>query len=99
MALEKLIATGLPVSVSVMFPTPWYQETVDTKEYGLGMMGFFGDTGQNPQYEAAPGNKTDSVVAYVNRLRPGSTYSSPTLGSTMRGWRRMTTFTSSRFAS
>ena len=28
-ALEKLIATGLPVSVSVMFPTPWYQETVD----------------------------------------------------------------------
>lgn len=29
MALERLIATGMPVSVSVMFPTPWYQETVD----------------------------------------------------------------------
>jgi predicted glycoside hydrolase/deacetylase ChbG (UPF0249 family) len=29
MALEKLIASGLPVSVSVMFPTPWYQETVE----------------------------------------------------------------------
>lgn len=29
MALERLIATGLPISVSVMFPTPWYQETVD----------------------------------------------------------------------
>jgi predicted glycoside hydrolase/deacetylase ChbG (UPF0249 family) len=29
MALERLIETGLPVSVSVMFPTPWYQETVD----------------------------------------------------------------------
>jgi len=29
MAVERLIATGLPVSVSVMFPTPWYQETVD----------------------------------------------------------------------
>lgn len=29
MALEKLIATGFPVSVSVMFPTPWYQETVE----------------------------------------------------------------------
>lgn len=28
LGLEKLIATGLPVSVSVMFPTPWYQETV-----------------------------------------------------------------------
>ncbi len=29
MALERLIATGFPISVSVMFPTPWYQETVD----------------------------------------------------------------------
>lgn len=29
MALEKLIETGLPLSVSVMFPTPWYQETVE----------------------------------------------------------------------
>jgi predicted glycoside hydrolase/deacetylase ChbG (UPF0249 family) len=28
-ALERLIGTGLPVSVSVMFPTPWYQETVE----------------------------------------------------------------------
>jgi chitin disaccharide deacetylase len=29
MALQKLIESGLPVSVSVMFPTPWYQETVE----------------------------------------------------------------------
>ncbi|MDQ3698040.1 MAG: ChbG/HpnK family deacetylase [Gemmatimonadota bacterium] len=29
MGLERLIETGLPVSVSVMFPTPWYQETVE----------------------------------------------------------------------
>src|SRR5688500_19577247 len=28
-ALERLITSGLPVSVSVMFPTPWYQETVE----------------------------------------------------------------------
>ncbi len=28
-ALERLIKTGLPGSVSVMFPTPWYQETVE----------------------------------------------------------------------
>jgi predicted glycoside hydrolase/deacetylase ChbG (UPF0249 family) len=27
-ALERLITSGLPVSVSIMFPTPWYQETV-----------------------------------------------------------------------
>jgi predicted glycoside hydrolase/deacetylase ChbG (UPF0249 family) len=29
LGLEKLIESGLPVSVSVMFPTPWYQETVE----------------------------------------------------------------------
>ena len=29
MALERLIESGLPVSISVMFPTPWYQETVE----------------------------------------------------------------------
>ncbi|MGH7713827.1 MAG: ChbG/HpnK family deacetylase [Gemmatimonadaceae bacterium] len=29
MGLERLIASGLPVSVSVMFPTPWYQEIVE----------------------------------------------------------------------
>lgn len=29
MALERLIETGLPVSISVMFPTPWHQETVE----------------------------------------------------------------------
>jgi chitin disaccharide deacetylase len=28
-ALERLIQSGLPVSVSVMFPTPWHQETVE----------------------------------------------------------------------
>ncbi len=29
MGLERLIETGLPVSISVMFPCPWYQETVE----------------------------------------------------------------------
>ena len=29
MGLERLIQSGLPISVSVMFPTPWYQETVE----------------------------------------------------------------------
>jgi predicted glycoside hydrolase/deacetylase ChbG (UPF0249 family) len=28
-ALERLIESGIPVSVSVMFPTPWYQEAVE----------------------------------------------------------------------
>ena len=29
MALQRLIETGLPVSISVMFPTPWHQETIE----------------------------------------------------------------------
>jgi predicted glycoside hydrolase/deacetylase ChbG (UPF0249 family) len=29
LGLERLIQSGLPVSVSVMFPTPWHQETVE----------------------------------------------------------------------
>jgi predicted glycoside hydrolase/deacetylase ChbG (UPF0249 family) len=172
MAIEKLIATGLPVSVSVMFPTPWYQETVEilkkhpnvsvgihltlnsewknyrwgpilgrsavptlvdgdgyffasaqalydnhpnlgevekelraqidralhsglkidyvdyhmgtvvgrpelreiaerlAAEFGLGMSHYFGETSHDPQYAAAPANKTDSLLAMINRLQP-----------------------------
>lgn len=175
MAIEKLIDTGLPVSVSVMFPTPWHLETVDllkrhpnvavgvhltlnsewknyrwgpvlgrtavpslvdadgyffpssealdanhpdlnqveaelraqvqaamrsglkidyldyhmgtvydhpqfreiaeriAKENGLGMMQYFGEPRYNPQYEARPRDKPDSLVALVGRLKPGIT--------------------------
>ena len=171
-ALERLIETGLPVSVSVMFPTPWYQETVEmlkrhpsvavgihltlnsewknyrwgpvtgrsavptlvdadgyffpssdalyqnkpdlkevetelrsqiqralksglkidyvdyhmgtatrypefrdvterlAREFGLGMSGYFGEIGHDPQYRAAPAHKIDSLVAMVGRLQP-----------------------------
>jgi chitin disaccharide deacetylase len=173
MALQRLVESGLPVSVSVMFACPWYQETVGilkrhpatsvgihltlnsewkdyrwgpvlgreavptlvdgdgyffqsadalyknhpdvkeverelraqiqralksglkidyvdyhmgtavrypefrdlterlAREFGLGMSGYFGETMDNPQYWAAPPNKADSLVAFVERLRPG----------------------------
>lgn len=173
MGIERLIATGLPVSVSVMFATPWYQETVEilkrhpdvsvgihltlnsewknyrwgpvlgrtavptlvdaegyffassralyenhpdlgevekelraqidralrsglkidyvdyhmgtavnnpafreiverlAREFGLGMSQYFGETRNDPQYAAAPANKTDSLLAMIGRLHPG----------------------------
>ena len=173
MALQRLIESGLPVSVSVMFACPWYQETVEilkrhpatsvgihltlnsewknyrwgpvvgreavptlvdadgyffqsadalyknhpdvkeverelraqiqralhsgltidyvdyhmgtavrypefrelterlAREFGLGMSGYFGETMDNPQYWAAPPHKADSLVAFIDRLRPG----------------------------
>jgi predicted glycoside hydrolase/deacetylase ChbG (UPF0249 family) len=173
MALERLIESGLPVSVSVMFATPWYQETVEmlkrhpavsvgihltlnsewknyrwgpvagwgavptlvddegyffstsealyqhhpdlkeverelraqiqralrsglkidyvdyhmgtatrypefrdlterlAGEYGLGMSQYFAEARANPQYDAAPTAKTDSLLALINRLQPG----------------------------
>ena len=172
MGLQKLIETGLPVSVSVMFPTPWYQETVEilkrnpavavgihltlnsewknyrwgpvlgrtavpslvdadgyffpssealhqnhpdlkevekelraqiqralgsglkidymdyhmgtvvrypefreiaerlAKEYGLGMSQYFGDLRHDSQYGASSRDKTDSLVAMIDRLKP-----------------------------
>ena len=173
MALERLIETGLPVSVSVMFPTPWWQETVAmlkrhpqvsvgihltlnsewkdyqwgpvsgrsavptlvdsngyffstseavhnhnpdirevekelraqieralksglkidyldfhmgtvgrypewravaerlAQEYHLGMSGYFDEARGNPQYDAVPAAKGDSLLAFIDRLRPG----------------------------
>jgi predicted glycoside hydrolase/deacetylase ChbG (UPF0249 family) len=173
MGLQRLIESGLPVSISVMFPTPWYQETVEilkrhpdvsvgvhltlnsewknyrwgpvlgrtavpslvdddgyffassealyrnkpdigeverelraqieramksglqidyvdyhmgtvrrypeflevterlAREFGLGMSGYFGESMASPQYSAPPANKGDSLVAMINRLRPG----------------------------
>jgi len=172
-ALERLIDTGLPVSISVMFACPWYQETVEmlkrhpnvsvgihltlnsewkgyrwgpvtgraavptlvdddgyffpstvalyqhhpdikevekelraqidralrsglkidyvdyhmgtavrypefrdlterlASEYHFGMSQYFGEARANPQYEAVPSAKTDSLVAMVGHLQPG----------------------------
>ncbi len=172
MGLQRLIETGLPVSVSVMFPTPWYQETVEllkrypavsvgihltlnsewknyrwgpvsgrsavptlvdadgyffpstealyrnkpdlreietelraqierarrsglqidyvdyhmgtvvrypefrdvterlAREFDLGMSGYFGEARHGPQYWAPPPEKTDSLVAMIDRLKP-----------------------------
>jgi YdjC-like protein len=40
-------------------------------EYGLGLMGYYGDERFNPQYWAEPEAKLDSLLAAVGRLEPG----------------------------
>jgi len=41
------------------------------QEYGLGMSHYFGETEDSPQYFAAPALKGDSLVALINRMKPG----------------------------
>ena len=40
------------------------------REYGLGMSQYFEETRHDPQYSATPPNKTDSLIAMIDRLRP-----------------------------
>jgi predicted glycoside hydrolase/deacetylase ChbG (UPF0249 family) len=49
---------------------PEFREVAErlAKEYGLGMSQYFGETGESPQYDAAPAAKADSLIALVNRL-------------------------------
>jgi predicted glycoside hydrolase/deacetylase ChbG (UPF0249 family) len=41
------------------------------QEYGFGMSEYFGEAGDAPQYAAAPERKLDSLVAMIDRLKPG----------------------------
>jgi predicted glycoside hydrolase/deacetylase ChbG (UPF0249 family) len=52
---------------------PRFQQVAErlAKEFGLGMSGYFGEAMDAPQYFAAPDKKTDSLVAFINRLKPG----------------------------
>ena len=51
---------------------PEFRELTErlAREYGLGMSQYFGETRGDPQYEAAPAAKTDSLVALIDRLHP-----------------------------
>ena len=41
------------------------------KEYGLGMSGYFGEIYSNITYDAAIGDKTDSLLTHIESLGPG----------------------------
>lgn len=76
--IERARRTGLKIDyldyhMGTVSRYPEFREIAErlAREYGLGMSQYFGEARGNPQYEAAPSEKTDSLVAFVNRLQPG----------------------------
>src|SRR5436189_2668353 len=53
---------------------PEFREITErlAREYKLGMSQYFAESRENPQYDAAPAAKTDSLLAFINRLHPGT---------------------------
>ncbi len=52
---------------------PEFRELTErlAQEYGLGMSEYFGEAEDAPQYSAAPRQKGDSLLALIDRLKPG----------------------------
>ena len=76
--IDRARRTGLKIDyldyhMGTVSRYPEFREVAErlAREYGLGMSQYFGEARGNPQYEAAPADKTDSLVAFVNRLQPG----------------------------
>jgi len=75
--IQRALGSGLRVDyvdyhMNTAFRYPEYRVVVErlAREFGLGMSGYFGEMGHDPQYRAAPAHKIDSLVAMVGRLRP-----------------------------
>ncbi|HKN65253.1 MAG TPA: ChbG/HpnK family deacetylase [Gemmatimonadaceae bacterium] len=76
--IDRARRTGLKIDyvdyhMGTVSRYPEFREVAErlAREYGLGMSQYFGEARGNPQYEAAPPDKTDSLVAFVNRVQPG----------------------------
>ena len=76
--IDRARRTGLKIDyvdyhMGTVSRYPEFREVAErlAREYGLGMSQYFGEARGNPQYEAAPADKTDSLVAFVNRVQPG----------------------------
>lgn len=78
--IDRAVHSGLKIDyvdyhMGTAVEYPEFREIVErlAQEYSLGMMGYFGDSTDAPQYRATPANKGDSLVALVNHLRSGVT--------------------------
>jgi predicted glycoside hydrolase/deacetylase ChbG (UPF0249 family) len=75
--IERARRSGLKIDyvdyhMGTVVRYPEFREIAErlAKEYGLGMSQYFGDLRHDSQYEAAPRDKTDSLVAMIDRLKP-----------------------------
>lgn len=76
--IERALATGLRIDyvdyhMGTISGHPPFQAIVERlgAEYGLGLVGYYGEQRLDPQYRAAPEEKLDSLVTAVGRLTPG----------------------------
>jgi predicted glycoside hydrolase/deacetylase ChbG (UPF0249 family) len=76
--IERAQRTGLKIDyvdyhMGTATRYPEFREVTErlAQEYHLGMSQYFGENRENPQYDAAPAAKTDSLLAFVHRLKQG----------------------------
>src|SRR6266550_8967471 len=76
--IERALRSGLKIDyvdfhMGTATRYPEFREVTErlAREYGLGMSQYFAEWRENPQYDAAPPAKTDSLLAFINRLHPG----------------------------
>jgi predicted glycoside hydrolase/deacetylase ChbG (UPF0249 family) len=76
--IERALATGLRIDyldyhMGTAIGDPGIRAVVERlgTEFGIALMGYNGDDRFNPQYDAEPSAKLDSLVTAVGRLTPG----------------------------
>ncbi len=78
--IDRALRSGIKIDfvdphMGTALAYPEFREVTErvARDYGLGIMGYFGETMDSPQYSAAPKKKGDSLAAFVNRLPSGVT--------------------------
>src|SRR5260370_34090016 len=76
--IERALRSGVKIDyvdyhMGTVTRYPEFRDVTErlAREYGLGMSEYFGEAMDAPQYAAAPRSKADSLVAMIDRLRPG----------------------------
>jgi len=75
--IDRALKSGLKIDyvdyhMGTVMKYPEFRDVTErlAREFGFGMSGYFGETSEDPQYLAAPANKTDSLVTLIDRLQP-----------------------------